>query len=124
LYTTPLGHVENEALFGKPWEEICQGCAEYKHNLASTEIPVDSQDLFWEALMHTPRHQEISCKIKEELAVSPLYDDFTAALHATKYSSVTGTSQITYGLIKQLPPVILQEVYQLLCDIWEGRQIL
>ena len=24
-YNTPLGHVDNEALFAKPWEEICQG---------------------------------------------------------------------------------------------------
>jgi hypothetical protein len=78
---------------------------------------VDLQDLFWEALMHTRRRQEISCKIKEELAVSPSYDKFIASLQVTKDSS----AQITYGLIKQLPQVILQEVYQLLCNIWEGR---
>ena len=76
--------MDNEALFAKPGEEICQGRDKYKHNLASTEITVDLQDHFWEALMHTPRRQEISYKIKEELAVSPSYDDFTAALQATK----------------------------------------
>jgi hypothetical protein len=121
-YTTPLGHVDNEALCAKPWEEICQGRAEYKHNLASTEIPVDLQDLFWEELMHTSRRQEIICKIKEELVVSPSYDFFIAALQATKNSLAPGPSQFTYGLIKQLPQVILQEVYQLLCDIWKDRQ--
>ena len=66
--------------------------------------------------MHTPRRQEISRKIKEALEVSPAYDDFIAALQATKDSSAPGPSQITHGLIKQLPQVILQEVYQLLCD--------
>jgi hypothetical protein len=71
--------------------------------------------------MHTPRRQEISCKIQESLSLTPLYDDFVAALQATKDSSAPGPSQITYGLIKQLPPVILQEVYQLLSDIWECR---
>ena len=120
-YNIPLGHVDNEALFARPWEEICQGREEYKHNLASTEIPADLQDLFWEALMHTPRRQEINRKIKEALEASPAYEDFIAALQATKDSSAPGPSQITYGLIKQLPQVILQEVYQLLCDIWEGR---
>ena len=45
-YNIPLGHVDNEALFARPWEEICQGRDEYKHKLASTEIPADLQDLF------------------------------------------------------------------------------
>ena len=120
-YNTPLGHVDNEALFAKPWEEICQGREEYKHNLATMTIPADLQDLLWEAIMHTPRRPEISCKIKEVLEVTPSYEDFTEALQATKDTSAPGPSQITYGLIKQLPQVILQEVYQLLCDIWEGR---
>ena len=71
--------------------------------------------------MRTPRRQEISRKIKEALDVSPAYEDFIAALQATIDSSAPGPSQITYGLIKQLPQDILQEVYQLLCDIWEGR---
>ena len=120
-YNTPLGHVDNEALFAKPWEEICQGREKYKHNLVTTTIPADLQDLLWEAIMHTPRRPEISCKIKEAIEVTPSYEDFTEALQATKDTSAPGPSQITYGLIKQLPQVILQEVYQLLCDIWEGR---
>ena len=73
---------------------------EYKHNLASTEIPADLQDLFWEALMHTPRRLEINRKIKEALKASPAYEDFIATLQATKDSSAPGPSQITYGLIK------------------------
>jgi hypothetical protein len=69
----------------------------------------------------TPRRQEISCKIQEALSVTPSYEHFVAALQATKDSSAPGPSQLTYGFIKQLPPVIVQEVYQLLCDIWEVR---
>jgi hypothetical protein len=76
---------------------------------------------FWEALMHTPRRQEIRRKIKEALGVSALYKDFIAALEVTKDSSALGPSQITYRLVKKLPQVSLQEVFQLLCDIWEGR---
>ena len=67
--------------------------------------------------MHTPRHPEISCKIKEVLEVTPSYEDFTEALQATKDTSAPGPSQITYELIKQRPQVILQEVYKLLCEI-------
>ena len=63
-YQTPLGHVDNEALFTKPWEAICHSGQEYKNNLADTSIPNDLHDLFWEALMHTPRRGEISLKIK------------------------------------------------------------
>ena len=120
-YKTPLGHVDNEALFTKPWETICHGRQEYMNNLAGTSIPNDVQELFWEALMHTPRRGEISIKIQEALAHPPTYEDFTSALQSTKDSSAPGPSNVTYGLIKQLPPVILQEVYQLLCEIWEGR---
>jgi hypothetical protein len=38
----------------------------------------------------------------------------------TKESSAPGPSQITYEMLKQLLQVILQEVYQLLCHVWEG----
>ena len=91
------------------------------NNLAGTSIPNDVQELFWEALIHTPRRGEISIKIQKALAHPPTYEDFTSALQSTKDSSAPGPSNVTYGLIKQLPPVILQEVYQLLCKIWEGR---
>ena len=42
-------------------------------------------------------------------------------LYRLQKTSAPGPSQIEYGLIKQLPQVILQKVYQLLCDIWDGR---
>ena len=61
--------------------------------------------------MHTPRRGDISLKIQEALAHPPTFEDFTSALQTTKDSSAPGPSNITYGLIKQLPPVILQEVY-------------
>ena len=91
-YNTPLGHVDNEALFTKPWEEICQGREEYKHNLANTTIPADLQDLLWEAIMHTPRRPEISCKIKEALEATPSYEDFTEALLWTYQTATTGNT--------------------------------
>ena len=45
-YQTPLGHVDNEALFTKPWKALCHSTQEYKNNLANTSIPNDLQDLF------------------------------------------------------------------------------
>ena len=78
-----------------------------------TSIPIDLQDLFWEALMHTPRRGETSLNIKDALELPPTYEDFTSALQTTKDSSAPGPSNITYGMIKQLPPVILQDVYQM-----------
>jgi hypothetical protein len=64
---------------------------------------------------------EISQKIKAALEEHPAFEDFTSALQSTKDALAPGPCNITYGMIKQLPPVILQQVYQLLCDIWEGR---
>jgi hypothetical protein len=63
------------------------------------------------------------CKIfSEKRSCTPLdVRRSVARSRTTKDSSAPGPSQITYGLIKQLPQVILQEVYQFLCDIWEGR---
>ena len=120
-YRTPADHVNNESLFSRSWREICKGRREFMENLTNTDIPKEIRELFWDAVVHTPRREEISQEIGRALNNVPTFDEFMGALKACKDGSSPGPNQVSYGLIKQLPQVILQEVYQLLCDIWEQR---
>ena len=87
-------------------------------------IPVRTLETIWEAIT-TPHYDDQSVKNKlAEATERPItIDDLKAAIARAPVSSVPGPSGLSYAMMNEWSPRVLQEAFDAMTMIWETGQI-